>query len=147
MELKAVILLLGVALLLLFSPAMMDALDNFRLDDQADSYVVGSGVASTTVTLSQALYGGRTANVQSISSNVTDDAPIASSYATATKVLTITGLDNSTGHYLTVTYNIDGLTDFFGGQTAARAFPLLFVMAILAIAGGSVYYAWSNLKG
>lgn len=141
---KAAILLIVVGLLVLLSPAMLTALDEFRLTDQEDSYVVAAGSSSTTVTLSQTLYGGRTANVQSISSNVTDDAPIASSYATATKVLTITGLDSSTGHYLTVTYSIDGLTDFFGGQTATRAFPMLFVMAILSITGGAVYLAWQK---
>lgn len=138
--------MIAAGIILLMMPAMMTALDNFRLTDQSDSYVVASGNASPVVTLSQKLYNNATANVKSISSNYSGDAPIASSYASTSRALTITGLNTSVGHYLTVTYSIDGMTDFFGGQTAARVIPILLLLGVVCIIGGASYGAWTKIR-
>jgi len=123
-------------------PAMMLSIDQFRLTDQADPFLAASGANSTTVTLSQELYNDDTANVSSITSNVTSDAPIANSYVAATQVLTITGLQTGSDHYLTVTYSIDNLGDYFGAAAGSRVLPVLLILGILCIVGGAGYQAF-----
>jgi methylmalonyl-CoA mutase cobalamin-binding subunit len=56
------------------------------------------------VTLAYNLYQEALAEVQSISSNDTDDTPVAAAYTDATKVLLVSGLDGDTTRTLTVDY-------------------------------------------
>lgn len=127
--------LIAVVIIIMLLPAMLLSLDAFRLDDQVDPFVVSSGAASANVTLSQDLYGDETRNV-SISSNVTTDAPIASTYTTATNVLFITGLDSTETHYLTVTYKIEGLSDYWAAGSGSRVIPTLLILGIIVVIAG-----------
>ena len=140
---KAATNLIAAGIILLLLPAMILAIDQFRLADQVDPFVVTTGAAAntTSVTLSQDLYGDETRNA-SVSSNVTGDAPVASSYVSSTNVLTISGLLADTSHYLTVTYKIDRLGDYFGAGAGARVVPVLLVLGVLCIVGGAGYQAF-----
>jgi len=142
---KAASNLIAAGILILLLPAMLLGVDQFRLADQVDPFAVdtGGGETSVDVTLSQELYGDETRNA-SITSNVTADAPIASSYVSATRVLTVTGLQASTAHYLTVTYKIDRLDDYWGAGAGAKVIPVLLILGILCIVGGAGYQAFSR---
>ena len=142
---KAASNLIAAGIIILLLPAMLLGIDQFRLVDQVDPFTVDTGGAVTTanVTLSQDLYGNQTRNA-SVSSNVTADAPIASGYVSATNVLNITGLQDSAAHYLTVTYSIDRLGDYFGAGVAAKVIPVLLILGILCIVGGAGYQAFGR---
>lgn len=140
---KTAALLIAAVILLLLLPASILAIDQFRLTDQEDPFNVttAANVTLSTVTLSQELYGDETRNA-SVSSNVTDDAPIASSYNSATQVLTVTGLQESETRRLTVEYKIDRLGDYFAAGTGAKVLPVLLILGILCIIGGACYLAF-----
>lgn len=133
--------LIAAGIIILLMPAMLLAIDQFRLSDQVDPFTVASGSISANVTLSQDLYNDETRNVE-ISSNVTTDAPIANTYTTSTNVLNITGLNSSASHYLTVTYKIDRLGDYFGAGAGAKAIPVLLILGAMCIVGGAGYQAF-----
>jgi len=104
---RVVIAILAIFLLLgAFATPINDGIKTWRTDDTSEDFEVstGSGVTSANVTLSYNLYQEALAEVQSITSNDTDDIPIASTYTDATKVLLITGLDDEETHALTVDY-------------------------------------------
>lgn len=137
---KAATSIIAAGIIILLLPAMILAIDQFRLVDQEDPFneTTGGAETSVTVTLSQDLFNDETSNA-SVSSNVTDDAPIASEYNSTTNVLTITGLEADTSHYLTVTYSIDRLGDYFGAAAGARVVPVLLILGVLCIVGGAGY--------
>ena len=93
-------------LLAAFATPINDGIKTWRTDDISEDIVVstGAGVTSANATLSYNLYQEAIAEVQSISSNDTDDTPVASAYTDATKVLLVTGLDDSESHILTIDY-------------------------------------------
>lgn len=139
---KTAALMIGAVIVILLLPAAIISIDDFRLADQEDEFIVSTGGAETSkdVTLSQELFGDETRNA-SVSSNVTADAPIASSYASATQALTVTGLAVSESHRLTVTYKIDALTDYWGAGTGARVWPIMLILGVIGIIAGAVYNA------
>jgi len=144
-ELKTAALLIAAAIILLFLPAVITSLDDFRLESQIDPFSVTTASATTSaVTLSQDLYNDDTVNVDSVSSNYTLDNPIASSYASATNALTVSGLSANVTRTLTVTYEIDALTDYTGAGTATKVVPVLMILGVLCIVGGAGYNAFSR---
>lgn len=139
---KSVLLIIGAVIVIILLPATLTSIDDFRAKDQIATYNVdtGGGVTTATVTLVEDLFNDLTANV-TISSNSTDDAPIASSYSSTTNVLTVSGLIASESRQLTVTYKIDALADYFGAGTGARVWPLMLVLGVIGIVVGAVYNA------
>jgi hypothetical protein len=142
---KAATLLIAAGIILFFLPGILLSLDTFRLEDQVDPFVVttAAGVTSANITLSQDLYNDETRNA-SITSNLTTDAAIAFSYTSATNVLLVTGLTADASHYLTVTYSIDALGDYYGAGVSARVIPVLMVLGIMCIVGGACYQAFGR---
>lgn len=128
--------LIAVVIIIFFLPALLLSLDTFRLVDRVEPHIVASGVASANVTLAQDLYDDDTKHVTSISSNVTTDAAIASTYTPSTNVLLITGLDSTKSHYLTFTYSMDRLEDYVAAKQATLVIPALILLGILVIVAG-----------
>jgi len=143
--LKSVLQAIGAALIVLLIPAIMISLDSFRLTDQEEPHNVttGASVTSANLTLAQDLYNDDTVNA-SVTSNLTSDAPVPSTYTASTNVLLVTGLDDSATRQLTVTYSVDALTDYWGAALGSRTIPLFIILAALGIIGGSVYQAYSR---
>lgn len=139
---KTAALLIAALIAILLMPAAITSIDSFRMMDQTDEYNVSTAenATSTTVTLSQELFGDETRNV-SASSNLTTDAPIASSYTSASQVLTVTGLDDDADRLLTVEYKIDGLSDYWGAGTGARVWPIMLILGVIGIVTAGVYNA------
>lgn len=137
---KAVILVLGAAMLIIFAPAILDSVGDFRTNEQTAAYDVTTGAGATTanITVTEPVYNGATANI-AVSSNDTDDAPIPSIYTSASKKITITGLAESTTRRLTFVYKISGLDDYIGAEVGAAALPLMLIIGIMGIIGGAIY--------
>ncbi len=139
---KSVLLLIGAGIIILLLPAILTGVNDFRMTDYEEPHVATTGGAVTTadITLSQSLFGDHTYNA-SISSNITADAPIPSSYASATKILTVSGLQASQTRRLTITYKIDSLEDYYGAGIGARAWPIMLVLGVIGVIVGAVYNA------
>lgn len=139
---KTVALLIGAVLLVLLMPAAITSIDDFRQSDYENQFDVTTGVGETSasVNLSQELFGDETANAV-VTSNITSDAPIASSYVGSTQTLTITGLAASETRRLTVDFKIDALTDYFGAATGAQVWPLMLILGVLGVVAAAIYSA------
>ncbi len=89
-----------------FSGPIIDGIKGWRTNDTTQSEAITTAAAQTAanVTLDYELYQAATAEVESITSNVTGDAPVASSYIEATQVLLVAGLEPSTTHTITIDY-------------------------------------------
>lgn len=139
---KTAALMIGAILVILLMPATLLSIDDFRMADFQNEYNVatGAGENTTSVTLSQELYGDETRNAI-VTSNVTADAPIASSYTSSSRALLVTGLAASESRRLTVDYQIDALEDYWGAGLGSRVWPLFLILGVLGIVAGAVYNA------
>lgn len=96
-----VFLLLGV-----FADPINDGIKGWRTDTTTQSFSVTTAAGQTTanVTLSGDLFQDNITNVSTITSNVTAETPIATSYTTATNVLLLSALNAAAMHTITLTY-------------------------------------------
>ena len=130
----ALVVFAGIALLFLLLSPMMGGLEDFRTEEQIDSFASTTGGGETTenVTLTQSLFQDDT-HYASISSNYTADVPLATDYNAATGLLTISGLVVSQSRTLVVTYDFGALDS--NVDTVAGLTPTLWVVAIIGIIG------------
>ncbi len=124
---KSVIILLTAMVLVLFLPANLTSINDFRSRDYVEPHNITTASETTAaVTLSQSLFSSQTANVALVS-NDTSDAPIPQTYVSSTKILTVIGLAPNITRQLTVTYKIDALTDYLGAGIFAKIWPALLL--------------------
>ena len=137
---RSVAILLGVVVIMLLSPAIIDSVADFRTDEYTAQYDMTTSVneTDTDITLTEAVFGNATANIE-VSSNVTADAPVASAYVSATKIVTISGLEDDTSHRLTLIYPVTGLGDYIGAGVGAGALPLLLILGLFGLIAAAVY--------
>ena len=128
-------------IVLLLLPAVIGAINDFQQADQTDEFTVATGdTTQSSVTLSQDLYDDATRNA-SLSSNLTSDTPIASTYTTATNALLVTGLTGNSTRRLTVEYGIDNLGDYTGASIAIKVWPMLLVLGSICLIVAAVVVA------
>jgi hypothetical protein len=142
---KVVVGIIAIVVLMIMFPLVMSATHDIQTDEQTDSELTLTGTPPAgVVTLTKALFSGDTDHVVSLIGNGTEDPGdiTAVSYVTATKVLNVTGVDDSTK--LTVTYDIDALTEYTGMGAMVGLTPLLIWIAILGSVIGGLFFA---LKG
>ena len=137
---KSVIIILAAMVLMLFAPATLASVDDWRSREYTEPRIVvtGGGVITSDIVLVNDLFSNATANATITSSDV-DDAPYPSTYVSATKTLTVAGLAASTTRTLTVNYRIDRLADYLGAGIAAKVLPALFLLGIFGLIAASVY--------
>jgi hypothetical protein len=84
---------------------------DFRTDVKEDEfrYETGAGVTVANVTLLKELFDDDQSTVDVISDD-TDDTPVVVSYHSATRLLDISGLAQSTNRTLSVSYDFDALS-------------------------------------
>ena len=103
------VILAIIAIFLLLGPfrePIVDGIKGWRASDTTEDFVVATAAAVTTanVTLSYDLYQAATAEIIEITSTDGTDAPVASTYTEATKVLLVAGLNDDANRTLTVEY-------------------------------------------
>jgi len=104
---KLVIGILAIFLLLgAFSTPIIDGIKGWRTNDTTESFSVTTGAAETTsnMTLGYDLYQAATAEIVSMTSNITGETPVASAYTEATKFLVLAGLNPASVHTITINY-------------------------------------------
>ena len=139
---KSVMLILGACIIILLLSAVIPAINDFRSEEYTESHgVVTTGVGGTTanLTLTQDLFLDENSEVESVTSNVTNDVPLVSTYTSATDRLLITGLVASTARTLTVVYNIPSLDNYYAVDIATRVIPLLLVLGVFGLVAAAVY--------
>lgn len=130
----AIFLLLGA-----FSSPIIDGIKGWRTNDVTQNFVVNTAVGETAsnVTLTYDLYQAAVPEVASITSTEGADAPAATSYTEATKVLLVSGLSANNTRTLTVNYYAE--TD----DNVMRVLgPFL---GVLIIGGCVVFILWGML--
>lgn len=100
----AVFLLLGC-----FSTLIISGINDWRTDETEQSYAVttAAGVTTANVTLSKDLFQDDVSYVNTVTSNVTGETPVATTYTSATNVLLLSALNASETHTVTVNYDAD----------------------------------------
>ncbi len=136
---KALISLFGGTFLIILMASTMGAINDFRSAATTATYDVttAAGVTSTNLTLSQGVLDTFLPNVTSVSSNLTADAPIASTLISST-VLTVSGLEANDARRLTVIYRAPKLDNYTGADLAAKWWPLFLVISIIGVIVGAL---------
>lgn len=136
---SVVIGLIMVAVLMIVFPIVMSATHDLQTDSHTDTDLA---ISTDTVTLTVDLWDADVNSVLSIVGNGTEEAGAitAASYVEATRVLTLSGVVDSTT--ATVTYEIDALTEFTGMGSLVAITPLLIWIAILAVVIGGLWFTF-----
>ena len=142
---RTTMMLAGAIILVLLLAAFIVGLDDARMDEfeELHNVTTGAGANTSVITLTQELFNDETRHV-SISSNLTSDAPVPSNYATATQKLTVGGLTTDSSRQLTVTYQTDGLGEYYGIGTALKVFPMLLGLGIIGLIAAAMYQGVSG---
>ena len=136
--------IIGCMIAFVMFPMVLTGADEIQIDDQTD--VLSSttaGVTTDDVTLTEPLYDDDVTNVTSITSDNGSDAPTADSYATATRVLTVGGLEATGTRSLTILYEADATDGYTGLGSMVKFGPLIIFMGIILAAVGSL---WSGVQ-
>jgi len=134
----SIFLLLGA-----FRTPISDGIKGWRTTDSTQAFAVttAAGVTSANVTLSYDLYQAATAEVIGITSNVTADVPVATTYTEVTKVLLVSGLEESKTHTLSVEYYAE--TD---DEVMRVLGPFLNFLIFGGVTFGIIAVMWIDLK-
>lgn len=140
---KAVGTIIGACLVILLLGAVITGILDFRSAEYTEPHNVttAGGVTTANVTLVAELFNDELAYV-TIVSNDTDDAAVPSTYTSATKVLLISGLAESTTRQLTVTYRYGQLSQYWAADLGARSWPLLIILGVIGVIVGAVISAY-----
>lgn len=107
---KVFLMILAVFLLLgAFATPILDGIKGWRTEGTTEAHAVttGAGVTTANVTLSNDLFQDDVSEVITITSNITGEEPIATTYTAATNRLLVSALNASATHTLTVNYRAD----------------------------------------
>ncbi len=139
---KAALLIISACLIILLLPATLVAINSFRAAEYTDTFnnTTGAEQISANLTLSQELFNDDSINL-TISSNRTADAPYPNSYASATRILNVTGLVASSTRTFIVEYKVGALGDYYGADIATKTWPLFLVIGVIGLIAGAVYNA------
>ena len=141
---KWVYTIIGIIVICLMFPLAMTGIHSAQTDSQTDVFPACVVAGTTTdVVLTEDLWGDRSGSVTAITATGAGAVPVAGTYVAATNTLTITGLGADTPQDITVTYDIDGTTDFTGLGEIMGLTPLLIWVAII---GGVLFAGWGVAK-
>jgi len=136
----AIFLLLGA-----FSSPIADGIKGWRTEDTTEAYAsvtTAAGVTTANVTLANDLYQDDVSEVITITSNVTGESPVATSYITATKKLLVSALNAATTRTLTINYYAETDSDIL-----RVVGPFLSLLVIGGMLVGILYYGLKRGRG
>lgn len=141
-----VMAVIGIMIAFIMFPTVMDSANDAATDPQTDALTSTTGVGETTdtVTLTQPLYDDSVTNITSITSTNGADTPAASTYASATRILTVSGLAASGTRTFTILYAADATSNYMGLKEMIQISPMMIlILIIFAILGGM----WVTFSG
>lgn len=139
---KSLIIVFGAILLIIATPFVFTALDDALTQEYIQSFAgvdTGAGVNTANFTLGRSLYNDDTTSVSSVSSNITPDTPSAASYNSVSKLLVVSGLEESQSRTLTVEFMIDSTTLPSGASAILTLTRWFWIFTILGMIGGAIY--------
>ncbi len=115
-------------------PTLFDAVTDFRTTELTEGYVVTTGGADTTatITLAKELFQGDIIYART-SSNVTLDVPSPQSYTSATRAVLVAGLQVSTTRMITVVYNTPKLGIYATADVSVSFFPAFLILLMITL--------------
>ena len=118
---------------ILYMLPVTEAIYDFRTDQRSDYFNYSTSVGETTanVTLLRPVYDDDTSTI-SVLSDTAADIPVFSSYNTTTRATIITGLADNTTRLLTVTYDVDALSDANAVEAIISRLDFLWLLMIIA---------------
>lgn len=118
---------------ILYMLPVTEAIYDFRTDQRSDYFNYSTSVGETTanVTLLRPVYDNDTSTI-SVLSDTSADVPVFSSYNTTTRATIITGLADNTTRLLTVTYDVDALSDANAVEAIISRLDFLWLLMIIA---------------
>lgn len=139
---KALSLIIGAICVILLLGGALSAINDFRSTSVEEQYDIttGAGVVSANITLVHELFGDNTLSA-TVTSDSTNDTPIAYSYTSSTRVLMVTGIDAGQSRRLTIDYKTDGLWDYPGASLTARMWPLMLGLGVIGLVVAAVIVA------
>jgi hypothetical protein len=137
--------LIILAVAILFLLPITQGIEDFRTDLRENEffYETGGGVTTANVTLLKELYEDDTSEV-AILSDDSDDIPVLVEYHTATRILDISGLAQSTNRTLTVSYDIDALEPSSGIATFLGVIGTFWLICVIAFAPAAIVAIFTN---
>lgn len=123
-------------------PWVFDLIRDTRTDQLEQSFAgvtTGAGAYSANVTLSDSLSDSHVIAVSDITSNVTSDTPSAYTYNSVSKVLTVSGLNDSHTRTLVITYDIENASLNPGIIVFCEIFPWFYFLLVIGLTCGAVY--------
>lgn len=127
-------------------PSFQESVTDVRTDEQTDAFTVstGAGVTNGTVTLSQELWLDATSSIESLTSDLGTDNPVAGTYTVATRNLNVTGLTENTSRNLSIAYEYAALSDFEGMDSIASFSPFLLMIALILLPVFAIWWMFKN---
>lgn len=120
---------------ILFLIPLTTAAYDFQTDLREDTFTVNTavGVTSANVTLVEEVYDDDVTTI-SVSSDLSTDEPLYSSYNTTTRQTLFTGLTANTTRTLTVGYDVDALEGGDAINTVADRLAWFWLISIIVFA-------------
>jgi len=141
---KSLMLLIGACIIILLLAAVVTGINDFRSTEYTEAHglvTTAAGKTTANVTLTQDLFEDRTSEVVSVTSNITSDVPLVTTYTAATNYLHVSGLTADVSRTLTVVYKIGNLTDYYGVDLAARTVLTFMILGVIGLVAAAVYQA------
>lgn len=120
---------------ILFLIPLTDAAYDFKTDLREDSFTINTAVGQTSanVTLVKAIYDDDVTTI-SVSSDLSTDVPLYSSYNTTSRQTLFTGFTANSTRTLTVSYDVDALAGGDAIDTLTDRLAWFWLIAIIAFA-------------
>lgn len=139
---KSLLIIFGALLLIIATPFVFQAIDDSITQESTQSISgvsTGEGEYTANVTLYRDIYNDETQSIIEITSNTTSDAPSAASYNSVSRVLLVSGLDESVTRTFTVEFLIDSTTIPTGAAAFISLLRWFWVFIIVGMCGGAIY--------
>lgn len=133
-----------VSAILLMLP-VTEGIYNFRTDVKDDTFYeeTGVGETETNVTLLEEVYDDDMSTI-GVSSSESTDTPVVANYTSATRVVGITGLAESSTRTLTVSYDIDALGASGALDTFMDRIAWIWMLCVIALSPAAIASIFMN---
>ena len=123
---------------------LSDMVYSFRTDPVTDESTIDTGVGETTsnVTLNQFTFNG-ISSITSVSSSI-NEVPAVSSYNSTSKTALISSLTADDSRTLSITYDVDVITDNDAINTLLDRAPWIWMLIIIAFPVASLAAIWTG---
>ncbi len=140
---RSLVIVFAALLLIIVLPFVFQGIDGAitQSTSQAISGVTtGAGIYSANITLGRGIYNNDTTSITGIASDVTADVATTSAWNSVSKVLEVSGLDESQTRILTIDFMIDSSTLPDGAALILSTLTRwLFIFAIPGALIGAIY--------